>query len=283
MPDHTISESSICLTFDFDAISLWLTPEFTSPGPVSRGEFGAYVIPRILTMLSERAINATFFVPGHTADTYPAQCAAIADAGHEIAMHGYLHEKVSGLDQTRESEMVHRGRDAIVRVTGYQPKGNRTPSWDFTNATVDILLEAGCEYDSSLMSTDYTPFYVRRGDVAKPDGPYLFGQPTPLVELPVSWSLDDYPQFEYLSTPTSVMPGLRRPSDVFANYLDDIDYMLREEPGGVCVLTFHPQVIGRGHRMLGLERFLDACRERAVTFRTCLDVARQFHALRRSA
>jgi peptidoglycan/xylan/chitin deacetylase (PgdA/CDA1 family) len=271
MPDSTI-----CVTFDFDAISLWLARGQTSPGPISRGEFGAHAIPRILRMLRERDITATFFIPGHTVDTYPAQCAAIAEAGHEIALHGYVHEPVSKLDAEQERAAVRRAFESIRKVTGREPAGNRTPSWDFTASTVDVLLELGCEYDSSLMGTDYTPYYARRGDVAAPDGPYVFGEPTSLVEIPVSWSLDDYPQFEYLRTDTAIMPGLRRPDEVFANWLDDVDYMVREEPGGVCVFTFHPQVIGRGHRMLGLERLLDACVERPVRFRTCLEVAREF-------
>ncbi|MEV0617310.1 polysaccharide deacetylase [Nonomuraea sp. NPDC050404] len=272
MPDR----STICLTFDFDAISLWLARGMTSPGPVSRGEFGAHAVPRILRMLRERDITATFFVPGHTVDTYPAECAAIAEAGHEIALHGYVHEPVSKLDRAGETAAAVRARDSIVRVTGYEPRGNRTPSWDFTISTVDVLLELGIEYDSSLMATDYTPYYARRGDVAALDGPYRFGEPTSLVELPVSWTLDDYPQFEYLRLDTAVLPGLREPAAVFRNFLDDVDYMVRDEPGGVCVLTFHPQVIGRGHRLLGLERFLDACLERPLAFRTCLDVARDF-------
>ncbi|MGW0478449.1 polysaccharide deacetylase family protein [Nonomuraea sp. NPDC003214] len=271
-------ESTICLTFDFDAISLWLARGMTSPGPVSRGEFGAHAMPRILKALARRGITATFFVPGHTVDTYPAECAAIAEAGHEIALHGYAHEPVSKLDRAGELAAAVRARDSIRRVTGYEPTGNRTPSWDFTASTVDVLLELGCEYDSSLMGTDYTPYYARRGDVADPAGPYRFGEPTPLVELPVSWSLDDYPQFEYLRTDTAIMPGLRDPGTVFGNFLDDVDYMIREEPGGVCVLTFHPQVIGRGHRMIGLERFLDACLERPLAFRTCQEVARAFRA-----
>ncbi|WP_406319523.1 polysaccharide deacetylase [Streptosporangium sp. NBC_01639] len=277
MPDTPgTRESTICLTFDFDAISLWLARGQTSPGPISRGEFGAHAIPRILAVLREREITATFFIPGHTVDTYPGQCAMIADAGHEIALHGYLHEPVSKLDRAGELAAAQRARESIRRVTGYEAVGNRTPSWDFTPSTVDVLLELGCEYDSSLMGTDYTPYYARRGDVADPDGPYRFGEPTSLVELPVSWSLDDYPQFEYLRTDTAIMPGLRSPDSVFRNFLDDVDYMIREEPGGVCVLTFHPQVIGRGHRMMGLERLLDACRERPVSFRTCLDTARAF-------
>lgn len=268
--------ATICLTFDFDAISLWLARGQRTPGPVSRGEFGAHAIPRILKLLRERDLPATFFIPGHTVETYPDQCRAIAEAGHEIALHGYLHEPVSTLDREQELTVAQRSRDAIRRVTGYQAVGNRTPSWDFTEHTVDVLLELGCEYDSSLMATDYTPYHARRGDVADPAGPYVFGEPTDLVELPVSWSLDDYPQFEYLRSDSVVLPGLRRPAEVFANFLDDVDYLLREVPGGVCVLTFHPQVVGRGHRMLGLERLLDACLERPVRFRTCLDTARSF-------
>jgi peptidoglycan/xylan/chitin deacetylase (PgdA/CDA1 family) len=271
-------ESTVNLSFDFDAISLWLARGLTSPGPVSRGEFGAHAVPRILRMLRERDITATFFIPGHTVDTYPHECAAIAEAGHEIALHGYVHEPVSKLDREAEAAVTQRARDSIRRVTGYEAMGNRTPSWDFTQSTVDVLLELGLEYDSSLMATDYTPYYARRGDVAVPDGPYVFGEETSLVELPVSWSLDDYPQFEYMRTDTGVLPGLRRPDEVFANFLDDIDYMLREEPGGTCVLTFHPQVIGRGHRMLALERFLDACLQRTLRFETCLETARRFRA-----
>ncbi|WP_214415287.1 polysaccharide deacetylase family protein [Sphaerisporangium fuscum] len=271
-------ESTVCLTFDFDAISSWLARGQASPGPISRGEFGAHAVPRILKMLRERGITSTFFIPGHTVETYPEQCAAIAEAGHEIALHGYLHEPVSTLDPAAELATVLRARGAIRKVTGYEARGNRTPGWDFTTSTVEVLLEVGCEYDSSLMATDYTPYYARQGDEADPDGPYRFGRPTPLVELPVSWSLDDYPYFEFRQTASGVLPGLRNPDGVFGNWLGDIDYMLREEPGGVCVLTCHPQVIGRGHRMLGLERLLDACLERPLAFRTCLDTARAFRS-----
>ena len=82
----------VCLTFDFDGPSLWMQRGMTSPTSISRGEFGAVAVPRILRLLAQRNLPATFFVPGHTVETYPAECAAIAAAGCEIALHGYAHE-----------------------------------------------------------------------------------------------------------------------------------------------------------------------------------------------
>lgn len=267
---------TVCLTFDFDAMSLWIARGMTTPGPLSRGEFGAHAVPRLLGLLRSRSVPATWFVPGHTADTYPDLVRSIADDGHELALHGYAHEPVSSLSADEERAMLRRSADTLERLTGRPPVGNRTPSWDFTDSTVDLLRELGVTYDSSLMGTDYSPYFARTGDAAPADGPYRFGTPTPLVELPVSWTLDDYPAFEYLKAGGSVNPGLRRPDDVFANFLDDVRYMVREEPGGVCVITFHPQVIGRGHRLLGLERFLDGLDRLGVSYARCDAVAADF-------
>ena len=273
-----MTRATVCLTFDFDAMSLWIARGMASPGPLSRGEFGAHAVPRILRLLDQHKIATTWFVPGHTADTYPGLVAGIAEAGHEIALHGYAHEAVSGLDAARERAVLMRASEALIRVTGREPTGNRTPSWDFTESTVDILVELGIRYDSSLMATDYTPYYARSGDKAPEDGPYQFGTPTPLVELPVSWTLDDYPQFEYVRAPGMVMPGLRSPREVFSNFLDDVRYLAREEGDGVCVITFHPQVIGRGHRMLGLEWFIGQLNDLGVSYARCDTVAEAFRA-----
>jgi peptidoglycan-N-acetylglucosamine deacetylase len=269
---------TVCLTFDFDALSLWIVRGLRSPGPLSRGEFGVHAIPRLLHLLESRELPATFFVPGHTAETYPEACRQIVDAGHEIGMHGYAHEVVSTLTPDQERAVFRRAHDVLTRLVGAPPVGNRTPSWDFTPHTVEVLLELGLRYDSSLMATDYTPFYARSGDVVGDDGPARFGRPTDLVQLPPSWSLDDYPAFEYYRSDQFVMPGLRLADDVYANWLEDLRYMVRDVEDGVCVLTFHPQVIGRGHRLLGLERFLDAARELGVEFDRLDRVAERFRA-----
>ena len=271
-----MSKGTVCLTFDFDAMSLWIVRGMLSPGPISRGEFGAHAIPRLLHLLDRERIPATFFIPGHTVETYPDECRAIVAAGHEVGMHGYAHEVVSTLTPEAERAVFKRAYDVLTSLAGAPPRGNRTPSWDLTPSTIAILLELGLLYDSSLMSTDYTPFYARSGDVIVADGPAHLGAPTNLVQLPVTWSLDDYPAFEYLSTETRVLPGLRSPGDVFGNWLEDVRYMARDYEDGVCVITLHPQVIGRGHRILGLERLIGRLRELDVEFSRLDQVAERF-------
>ena len=190
-----VPRSTVCLTFDFDAISLWIGPfAARSPSMISRGEFGAVGCERILRLLDREGIPATFFVTGHTADTYPDHVRAIAAAGHEIGHHGYLHENPLALETPeREREVLLKGFDALDRAAGVRPTGYRSPSWDNSPYTIDLLLEQGFRYESSLMGNDFTPYWCRTGDVIQPDGPYLFGPEVDLVEMPVSWILDDFP------------------------------------------------------------------------------------------
>jgi peptidoglycan/xylan/chitin deacetylase (PgdA/CDA1 family) len=253
-------ESTVCLTFDFDAISLWLgNYAARSPSMISRGEFGAVGSERILRLLEREGIPATFFVTGHTADTYPHLTRAIAAAGNEIGHHGYLHENPLSLETPgREREVLVKGLEALDRAAGVRPTGYRSPSWDNSPWTVELLLEQGFQYESSLMGNDFTPYWCRTGDVIQPDGPYLFGSEVNLVEMPVSWILDDFPHFEYVSIRSLGLnsPGHSAPSKVEEIWQSEFTYMRREVPGGVFTLTMHPQVIGRGHRMLMLERLI---------------------------
>lgn len=269
---------TVCVTFDFDAFSLWIARGMATPGPLSRGEFGSVAVPRLLQLLASRDIPSTWFVPGHTAETFPDLCRSIGAAGHELGTHGYAHEAPSTLSPDQERAVLSRSCEVLQKLTGQAPRGNRTPGWDLTEHSFQIMIDLGLEYDSSLMSNDYTPFYARQGDVVTADEAYRFGPESPLVEMPVSWTLDDYPQFEYFRTADYVLPGLRTAKDVFGNFLDDMRYMVREMEDGIVVLTFHPQVIGRGHRLLGLERFLDEVRELGLTFERLDTVCKQFKA-----
>lgn len=265
------------LTFDFDALSFWVYTGQTSPAPLSRGEFGAYAIQRLLYLFDSRGIKITFFIPGHTIDTYSDQCKAIVAAGHEVGLHGYLHEPVSALSPQQERDVFHRAYDIVGNLMGQPPKGSRTPGWDYTPHTIDIMLELGLLYDSSLMSTDYSPFYARQGDVVHTDGRIEWGRDSELVQLPVSWSLDDFPHFEYMSMPGgATVQGLKTARDVYQNFMDDVLYMDRDFEEGVVNLTCHPFVSGRGHRYLALERFIDELLARGIRFERCDTVAQQF-------
>ncbi len=250
--------ATVCLTFDFDAISLWIGPfGATSPSMISRGEFGVIGVERILKLLDQRQIPATFFITGHTADTYPDAVKAIVAAGHEVGHHGYLHENPVKLERAEEQRVLERGLEALENAGATRPIGYRSPAWDNSPNTIELLLEYGFRYESSLMGKDFETYWCRTGDVIRKDGPYEFGPEVDLVEIPVTWILDDFPHFEYLSVGGRVNPGLSAPSKVEEIWRGDFDYMYREIEGGVYTLTMHPQVIGRGHRMLMLERLID--------------------------
>lgn len=273
-----MSNGIICLSFDFDAVSLWMYRDMVTATPVSRGEFGVTAVPRILNLLKSRGLTATFFVPGHTIVSFPAACEQIAAEGHEIALHGWAHENVASMDESAERAILERSFADASRLIGSPPKGYRSPAWDLSGKTLSLLSEMGLVYDSSLMSDDYRPFHPRIGDSIPPNQAMQFGEVSRLVELPISWTVDDYPQFEYLRMPGTVLPGLRRPEDVFANWSADIEYMERDFDRGVLTVTFHPQVIGRGHRILGLERWLDSLIEADLRFARLDAVAGEFAA-----
>jgi peptidoglycan/xylan/chitin deacetylase (PgdA/CDA1 family) len=252
------SPATVCLTFDFDAICIWIGPRAsTSPSAISRGEFAAVGVERILKVLRERKIPATFFIPGHTVETYPGSVHAILNAGHEIGHHGYLHENPCALAIEEERRILERGFASLDRVAGVRPLGYRSPSWDNSPNTTGLLLEFGFRYESSLMAHDFLPYWCRVGDVADTEGPYRFGKPVDLVEMPVSWVLDDFPHFEFVRSGGALFPGLSAGSKVEEIWREEFDFMVREVPGGVFNLTMHPEVIGRGHRILMLERLID--------------------------
>jgi len=252
MPTHLV-----CLSFDFDTVSPWINRGETTPTPLSRGEFGVVGAHRLLELLERRALRSTWFIPGHTIDTYPEVCNRVHRHGHEVGHHGYLHEPPATLARDQEAAVLDRGSDCIRRLTGAAPAGYRSPSWDLSPHTVDLLIERGFEYDSSLMGHDHRPYRCRTGDIVTTDGPMRFGPETELWEMPISWSTDDHPHFELVRRPGAPVQGLRRAEDVLENWLDDFRYMAREEERGVLTYTMHPQVIGRGHRMLMLERLID--------------------------
>ncbi len=275
----------VCLTFDFDAISIWVGPRGSrSPNLISRGEFGARVgAPRILALLEREGIPSTWFVPGHTIETFPEICRAVADAGHEIGYHGYCHEApASSRPFDEERDILLRGMACIERISGRAPVGQRLPGGNLGERWTRLLLEHGFRYDSSMAPHDFAPTYHRLGDVPRRDGPYEFGREVDLVILPFDWNMDDAPYFSY--EPGSGRPGLRAPSEVFEIFKHEFDYLYGRIGSGVYVLTMHPQTTGKGSRMLFLEGLVDYIKGHdGVRFRTLESVAedyRRAHPLR---
>ena len=268
---------TVCLTFDFDAISLWLGPfKAQSPSMISRGEFGVIGAKRILDLLELYDIQATWFVPGHTADTYPAVVEDIIKRGHEVGHHGYCHENPVALEIQKERKIIEMGLASLEKVTGRRPLGYRSPSWDLSPNSIELMLEYGFVYDSSMMGNDFSPYWCRQGDQYDMESGYIFGKLVDLLEMPVTWGLDDFPAFEYVSLPTKLYPGLRSPSQVFEIWMGDFDYMRAKTQDGVFILTMHPQVIGRGHRMLFLEKILTYMQSTGVRFMRMIDFVQEW-------
>jgi peptidoglycan/xylan/chitin deacetylase (PgdA/CDA1 family) len=267
-----------CLSYDFDTWSGFASRGLTTPTPVSRGEFGIVGAARILDLLGSHDIKASWYIPGVVIETYPEACARVVEEGHEVGHHGWSHVPPAELPAEVEAEEFARAVASIERLTGRKPAGYRSPAWDLSDRTIDLLVEHGCRYDSSMMAHDCEPYFARRGDKVAADAPLLFGETTDLVEIPISWSLDDHPHFEFFRTKAGVMPGLANANAVLENWLADFEYMCRTSEWGAMVYTFHPYVSGRGHRMMMMEKLIDGLARMGAEFLTLEQVEQEFRA-----
>jgi peptidoglycan/xylan/chitin deacetylase (PgdA/CDA1 family) len=255
----------VCVTFDLDAMSPWLFNNTRNlPSVFSRGEYGPRRgAGRLLALLDRYAIPTTWFVPGHTADTHPDLVTEVHRQGHELAHHGYCHERPTLIDEAQERRMLERGIEVLERIAGKRPAGYRAPYWEPGVGTMDLLREFGFTYDSSLAADDYRLYRVRKGDVVSQDGPVRFGPESPLIEVPIRLGLSDWEYFNYVPPGSGGNPqqGGKLPDEVYEIWAGEFDYMYRTTPGGVLTYTIHPQVMGRGPRVLMLERLIRHIRE----------------------
>jgi len=267
----------VCLTFDFDGISGFIARGQTSASWISRGEFGPRVAaPRLIALLENFGIRSTWFVPGHTIETFPDACEKVHAAGHEIAHHGWTHRSPVNLSRDEEEAELVRSNQAICALTGRPARGYRSPGWDLSAHSVELLLKHGFTYDSSMMGSDYTPYYARQGDVIELEQPARLGRQTTLVEMPIHWSTDDSPHFEFVRTETTIRQGLMNAGAVLDNWVNDFLYMKNSMEWGVLTYTCHPFVIGRGHRMVMLEQLVRICIENGAIFMTTEEAVSEF-------
>jgi len=265
----------VCLTFDFDTQSGFIARGMTTPTPLSRGEFGVTGARRLLDLLASRGIKSTWFIPGFTIESWPRACEAVIAGGHEVGHHSWAHIPPANQARDEEEADLVRANEAIARLTGAKARGYRSPAWDLSDHTIDLLLKHGFHYDSSLMGADYLPYRARRGDVARLNEPYRFGEETALIEMPISWSLDDYPHFEFVRASPGVLASMQPPRAVMQSWLDEFRYMKKSVDWGVLTYTMHPYVIGRGQRMLALEELVDNLGKEGAVFMTMQEAARE--------
>jgi len=254
-----------CLTFDFDAETPILVESgrhARNAGVMSHQAYGPLVgVPRILDLLREYSLPATFFVPGWTADRYPNVVEAILKAGHEIGHHSYAHKSPFALTEDEERADFERAL-ASLRALGAEPKGFRCPSWEPGWRTPQIVAEYGLDYDSSLMDSD-KPYVLDTGA----------GE---IVELPVHWSLDDWEQYVYIPDP-SFRSAIEAPTKVLDLWTSELDAMRRY--GCLFVLTCHPSLSGRPHRVEVLRTLIDrALAFGDVEFVACSEASRRARA-----
>ncbi|MEU1689054.1 polysaccharide deacetylase [Micromonospora sp. NPDC005707] len=233
---------AVAISFDSDHETIPLREGETRPGKLAQGEYGSRVgAPRILAALARHSVPATFFMPAVSALLHPDEARGYVEAGHEIAAHGWIHERNMLLPPQDERELAARALDTLEKITGVRPVGVRTPSWDFSDATLGIIAELGLIYDSSLMADD--DCYELLAD----------GRPTGIVELPVEWIRDDAPYF-MMERYGSLRP-YTPPRDVLQLWRDEFDAARAD--GGLFQLTMHPHIIGHRARMVVLTELLD--------------------------
>ncbi len=274
---------------DVDAVAGWLGSYGgeDSPDDISRGIFSGEVgSPRLLKLFDRMGLTTTWFIPGHSAETFPDEMKAVADAGHEIGVHGYSHENPIAMTPEQEEAVLDKAIDVLTKLSGKRPTGYVAPWWEFSNITNELLLKKGIKYDHSLMHDDFTPYYVRVGDKwtkidysAKPSDwmkPLTRGHETDLIEIPASWYLDDLPPMMFIKkSPNS--HGFVNPRDIEQMWRDQFDWVYREMDYAVFPMTIHPDVSGRPQVLMMLERLIEYIKSHeGVRFVTMNEMADDF-------
>jgi len=284
-----MKDIKIAYGIDVDAVGGWLGSYGgeDSPDDISRGLFAGEVgVPRLLKLFAKYKLKTSWFIPGHSIETFPEQTRMIVTAGHEVGAHGYSHENPIAMTPQQEEEVLEKTIDLITDVAGKRPVGYVAPWWEFSPVTNELLLAHGFTYDHSLMHNDFHPYYVRVGDrwtkidYSKPAAqwmqPLVRGRETDLIEIPANWYLDDLPPMMFIKkSPNS--HGFVNPRDIEQMWRDQFDWVYREYDYAVFTMTIHPDVSGRPQVLLMHERLIEYFNSHAgVRWCTFAEIAADF-------
>lgn len=254
---------------DIDAVAGWIGSYAggDSPSDIQRGVFAGEIgVPRLLKLFERQNLRVSWFIPGHSIETFPRQMEQIVEAGHEIGAHGYTHENPVQMTREQETAVLVKSIELIEKLSGTRPRGYVAPWWEMSAATAELLLEHGFRYDHSQAYNDFVPFYARVGDrwtnidYSKPAETWMrpleHGREVDLVGIAANWYLDDLPPMMFIKgSPNS--QGFVNPRDIEEMWRDQFDWVYRELDYAVFPLTLHPDVAGRPQVLLMLERLID--------------------------
>jgi peptidoglycan/xylan/chitin deacetylase (PgdA/CDA1 family) len=254
---------------DIDSVAGWIGSYGggDSPSDIQRGIFASEVGNiRLLNLFKKFNLKTSFFIPGHSIETFPDQVKRIVDEGHEIGAHGYLHENPIAMTPTQEEAVLVKCIDLIEKLSGKKPRGYVAPWWEMSNSTAALLQKYGFKYDHSQGYRDFQPFYARVGDswnvidyskkAEEWMHPLKHGKEIDLVEIGANWYVDDLPPMMFIKkSPNS--HGFVNPRDIEELWRDQFDWVYANMDYAVFPFTIHPDVSGRPQVLLMLERLIN--------------------------
>jgi peptidoglycan-N-acetylglucosamine deacetylase len=254
---------------DVDAVAGWIGSYggADSPNDISRGLFAGEVgTPRLLKLFDKYGLKTTWFIPGHSIETFPDQMKMVVEAGHEVGIHGYTHENPIEMSRDQEEAVLVRSIELVEKLSGQRPRGYVAPWWEISATSASLLEKHGIQYDHSMMHNDFHPYYLRvddewtKIDYSQPAEtwmkPLKRGRVTDLIEIPANWYLDDLPPMMFLkASPNS--HGFVNPRNIEEQWRDQFDWVYREYDYAVFTMTIHPDVSGRPQVLLMHERLIE--------------------------
>ncbi|KIY69952.1 glycoside hydrolase/deacetylase [Cylindrobasidium torrendii FP15055 ss-10] len=255
---------------DVDAVSGWLGSYGgeDSPNDITRGMFAGEVgVPRLLKLFKKYNIKTTWFIPGHSLETFPTEMAAVRDAGHEIGLHGYTHENPKEMTVSQQTEVLNHTFQLLTDFCGKPPVGSVAPWWEVSEDGVKLLLDKGIQYDHSSQAHDCLPFYCRDKDTWTNIDystksahewmkPLERGKQTSLLQIPANWYLDDLPPHMFIKA-SHASHGFVDADVTLKLWEKHFEYFYREYDWFIFPLTIHPDVSGRPHVLLILEELIE--------------------------